>query len=157
MSSVALTEDFYRAFLNRRASGRALVWVGRAAVVAVTLVAFVIALSGGRLLGIVGYARAGFGAAFGPVVLLSMYLPRITWAGAMAGIGGSRITLPRSGPLRTGRAGFPRIRLKQAPWTSQVGRVRWPDCRRRRGAGGGIRSARGEGCSARPCRRLAGR
>ncbi|MFG2123150.1 sodium/proline symporter PutP [Streptomyces sp. NPDC048710] len=86
VSSVALTEDFYRAFLNRRASDRALVWVGRTAVVAVTLVAFVIALRGGGLLGIVAYAWAGFGAAFGPVVLLSLYWPRMTWAGAMAGI-----------------------------------------------------------------------
>ncbi|ARP74193.1 sodium/proline symporter [Streptomyces pluripotens] len=86
VSSVALTEDFYRAFLNRRASDRALVWFGRGAVVVVTLVAFVIALRGGGLLGIVGYAWAGFGAAFGPVVLLSLYWPRMTWAGAMAGI-----------------------------------------------------------------------
>ncbi|GHE15711.1 sodium/proline symporter PutP [Streptomyces alanosinicus] len=86
VSSVALTEDFYHAFLNRRASDKALVWVGRAAVIVVTLVASAIALRGGGLLGIVGYAWAGFGAAFGPVVLLSLYWPRMTWAGAMAGI-----------------------------------------------------------------------
>ncbi|MFD8546065.1 sodium/proline symporter PutP [Streptomyces sp. NPDC059649] len=86
VSSVALTEDFYRAFLNRRAPDRVLVWVGRGAVVAVILVAFMIALNGGGLLGIVAYAWAGFGAAFGPVILLSLYWPRMTWAGAMAGI-----------------------------------------------------------------------
>ncbi|GAA3134988.1 sodium/proline symporter PutP [Streptomyces echinatus] len=86
VSSVALTEDFYHAFLNRRASDKALVWVGRSAVVVVTLVASLIALRGGGLLGIVGYAWAGFGAAFGPVVLLSLYWPRMTWAGAVAGI-----------------------------------------------------------------------
>ncbi|MGW2486136.1 sodium/proline symporter PutP [Streptomyces sp. NPDC001606] len=86
VSSVALTEDFYHAFLNRRASDSSLVWVGRAAVVGVTLVASLIALRGGGLLGIVGYAWAGFGAAFGPVVVLSLYWPRMTWAGAMAGI-----------------------------------------------------------------------
>ncbi|MFD0516444.1 IS3 family transposase [Streptomyces aureus] len=43
------------------------------------------------------------------------------------------------GPLRTGRASFPRIRLKQAPWASQVSRVMWSFCRRQRDAGGGIR------------------
>ncbi|WP_311203350.1 sodium/proline symporter PutP [Streptomyces gossypii] len=86
VASVALTEDFYRALLNRRASDRALVWVARGAVVVAILVAFVIALRGGGLLSIVGYAWAGFGAAFGPVVLLSLYWPRMTWAGAMAGI-----------------------------------------------------------------------
>ncbi|MGW2703871.1 sodium/proline symporter PutP [Streptomyces sp. NPDC001340] len=109
VSSVALTEDFYRAFLHRSASDRALVWVGRAAVVVVTLVAFVIALRGGGLLGIVAYAWAGFGAAFGPVVLLSLYWPRMTWAGAMAGIvsGAATVLLwkkinPLLGPLESG-------------------------------------------------------
>ncbi|MGW7361815.1 sodium/proline symporter PutP, partial [Streptomyces sp. NPDC054802] len=86
VSSVALTEDFYRAFLHRRASDRMLVWVGRGAVVLVIVVACVIALGGGGVLNIVAYAWAGFGAAFGPVVLLSLYWPRMTWAGAMAGI-----------------------------------------------------------------------
>ncbi|MEU7432749.1 sodium/proline symporter PutP [Streptomyces sioyaensis] len=109
VSSVALTEDFYRAFLNRRASDRALVWVGRGAIVAVILVAFVIALNGGGLLGIVAYAWAGFGAAFGPVILLSLYWPRMTWAGAMGGIvsGATTVLLwkkvnPLLGPLESG-------------------------------------------------------
>ncbi|MEU8691941.1 sodium/proline symporter PutP [Streptomyces sp. NPDC048665] len=93
VSSVALTEDFYRAFLHRRAPDRTLVWAGRAAVIAVTLVAFVIALRGGGLLGIVAYAWAGIGAAFGPVVLLSLYWPRMTWAGAMAGIVSGAVTV----------------------------------------------------------------
>ncbi|WP_369362588.1 sodium/proline symporter PutP [Streptomyces sp. CG4] len=109
VSSVALTEDFYHAFLKRRASDQALVWVGRAAVVAVTLVASLIALRGGGLLGIVGYAWAGFGAAFGPVVLLSLYWPRMTWAGAMAGIVSGAVTVllwrvvkPLHGPFWSG-------------------------------------------------------
>ncbi|MFP8960457.1 sodium/proline symporter PutP [Streptomyces nanhaiensis] len=109
VSSVALTEDFYHAFLSRRAPDRALVWIGRCAVVAVTLVAYAIALQGGGVLGIVAYAWAGFGAAFGPVVLLSLYWPRMTWAGAMAGIvTGAGVVLlwdritPLLGPLESG-------------------------------------------------------
>ncbi|MBO8191713.1 sodium/proline symporter PutP [Streptomyces oryzae] len=109
VSSVALTEDFYRAFLNRRASDRTLVWVGRGAVGLVIAVALVIALRGGGLLGIVAYAWAGFGSAFGPVVLLSLYWPRMTWAGAMAGIvsGAATVLLwkrinPLLGPLESG-------------------------------------------------------
>ncbi|KUO15400.1 sodium/proline symporter PutP [Streptomyces dysideae] len=109
VSSVALTEDFYRALLNRRASDRMLVWVGRGAVVAVILVAFVIALRADGLLSIVAYAWAGFGSAFGPVVLLSLYWPRMTWAGAMAGIvsGAATVLLwkkinPLLGPLESG-------------------------------------------------------
>ncbi|MFI8091045.1 sodium/proline symporter PutP [Streptomyces sp. NPDC086080] len=109
VSSVALTEDFYRAFLNRRATDRALVWVGRGTVVLVILVAFVIALRGDGLLSIVAHAWAGFGAAFGPVVLLSLYWPRMTWAGAMAGIvaGAGTVLLwdwinPLLGPIESG-------------------------------------------------------
>ncbi|WP_037838132.1 sodium/proline symporter PutP [Streptomyces sp. NRRL S-337] len=109
VSSVALTEDFYRAFLKRRAPDRVLVRVGRGAVVAVILVAFLIALNGGGLLGIVAYAWAGFGAAFGPVILLSLYWPRMTWAGAMAGIvsGATTVLLWKKingllGPLESG-------------------------------------------------------
>ncbi|MFE0040638.1 sodium/proline symporter PutP [Streptomyces sp. NPDC059015] len=109
VSSVALTEDFYRALLNRQAPDKVLVWVGRGAVVVVTLVACVIALKGGGVLNIVAYAWAGFGAAFGPVVLLSLYWPRMTWAGAMAGIvsGAATVLLwnkigPLLGPLDPG-------------------------------------------------------
>ncbi|MGP3982441.1 sodium/proline symporter PutP [Streptomyces sp. KR80] len=109
VSSIALTEDFYRAFLNRRASDTVLVWVGRCAVLVVILVAYVIALKGGGVLNIVAYAWAGFGAAFGPVVLLSLYWPRMTWAGAMAGIvsGAGTVLLwkeinPLLGPLESG-------------------------------------------------------
>ncbi|MGW2121593.1 sodium/proline symporter PutP [Streptomyces sp. NPDC001758] len=108
VSSVALTEDFYRAFLNRRATDRVLVWVGRGTVVLVILVAFLIALRGDGVLDIVAHAWAGFGAAFGPVVLLSLYWPRMTWAGAMAGIvaGAGTVLLwdrinPLLGPLES--------------------------------------------------------
>ncbi|MCH0562999.1 MULTISPECIES: sodium/proline symporter PutP [unclassified Streptomyces] len=109
VSSVALTEDFYRALFNRRASDKALVWVGRGSVVVVIVVAFVIALRADGLLSIVAYAWAGFGAAFGPVVLLSLYWPRMTWAGAMAGIvsGAATVLLwkrlnPVLGPFESG-------------------------------------------------------
>ncbi|WP_037845262.1 sodium/proline symporter PutP [Streptomyces sp. NRRL S-455] len=108
VSSTALTEDFYRAFLHRRAGDKALVRVGRGAVVLVILVALAIALRGGGLLDIVAQAWAGFGAAFGPVVLLSLYWPRMTWAGAMAGMvsGAAAVLLwddinPLLGPLES--------------------------------------------------------
>ncbi|MPZ00669.1 MAG: sodium/proline symporter PutP [Actinophytocola sp.] len=93
VSSTALTEDFYRAFLNRDATERTLVWVGRGTVVLVAVVAYVIALGGGGVLDIVAYAWAGFGSAFGPVILLSLFWPRMTWAGALAGIIGGAATV----------------------------------------------------------------
>ncbi|MEV6564764.1 sodium/proline symporter PutP [Streptomyces kronopolitis] len=109
VSAMALTEDFFRAFVRREASDAALVLTARATVVAVAVVAYVIALSGGAVLDIVAYAWAGFGAAFGPVILLSLYWPRMTRAGAMAGIVTGAVTVllwkqidPLLGPLRSG-------------------------------------------------------
>ena len=83
----ALTEDFYRGFLRPRAGQRELVWVGRAMVLSVALVAIFIARDpDSRVLGLVAYAWAGFGAAFGPVVVLSLFWQRMTRNGALAGM-----------------------------------------------------------------------
>lgn len=85
--SSALTEDFYRGFLHPRASQRELVWFGRAMVLAVALLAIWIARDpDSRVLGLVSYAWAGFGAAFGPVVLISLSWKRMTRNGALAGM-----------------------------------------------------------------------
>lgn len=85
--SSALTEDFYRGFLRPNASERELVWVGRSAVLLVAVVAIVIARDpDSRVLGLVSYAWAGFGAAFGPVVLFSLGWKRMTSTGALAGM-----------------------------------------------------------------------
>ena len=85
--SSALTEDFYRGFVRPAASERELVWVGRAMVLSVALVAIFIARDpDSRVLGLVSYAWAGFGAAFGPVVVFSLGWQRMTRSGALAGI-----------------------------------------------------------------------
>ncbi|RFU67610.1 sodium/proline symporter PutP [Bacillus sp. V59.32b] len=87
VTSSALTEDFYKAFIRRSASDKELVLVGRLAVLAVSLIALVLALNPNEtILNLVGYAWAGFGAAFGPVVLLSLYWKRMTKMGALAGM-----------------------------------------------------------------------
>ncbi|MBB4929750.1 sodium/proline symporter [Lipingzhangella halophila] len=87
VASAALTEDGYRAFLNRGASALSLVWISRGAVVLVAAVAAGIALSGNNtIMDLVGYAWAGFGAGFGPVILLSLYWRRMNRAGALAGM-----------------------------------------------------------------------
>ncbi len=87
VSSSALTEDFYKAFLRPNASQSELVWVGRFMVLFVAVIAIVIAADPtSKVLGLVGYAWAGFGSAFGPVVLLSVLWPRMTRNGALAGM-----------------------------------------------------------------------
>ncbi|WP_417661350.1 sodium/proline symporter PutP [Pseudomonas sp.] len=85
--SSALTEDFYKAFLRKDASQTELVWVGRGMVLLIALVAILLAADpNNRVLGLVSYAWAGFGAAFGPVVLLSVMWARMTRNGALAGM-----------------------------------------------------------------------
>lgn len=83
----ALTEDFYRGFIRPQAAERELVWFGRAMVALVALVAIFLARDpDSRVLGLVSYAWAGFGAAFGPVVLMSLFWRRMNGWGALAGI-----------------------------------------------------------------------
>ncbi|MGY0558364.1 MULTISPECIES: sodium/proline symporter PutP [unclassified Lysobacter] len=85
--SSVMTEDFYRGFLRHHASQRELVWAGRASVALIALLALWLARDpDSRVLGLVSYAWAGFGAAFGPVVLLSLFWQRMTRNGALAGI-----------------------------------------------------------------------
>lgn len=92
--SSALTEDFYRGFLRPHAGHRELVWVGRLMVAAIALLAIWIARDpDSRVLGLVAYAWAGFGAAFGPVVLLSLFWQRMTRNGALAGMLAGALTV----------------------------------------------------------------
>jgi sodium/proline symporter len=87
VSSSAITEDLYKAFLRKKASQKELVWVGRVMVLLVAGVAIYLASNPeNKVLGLVSYAWAGFGAAFGPVILISLVWPRMTRNGALAGM-----------------------------------------------------------------------
>ncbi len=85
--SSAITEDFYKGFLRPHASQKELVWIGRAMVLLIALVSIWIASDPeSRVLGLVSYAWAGFGAAFGPVIILSVFWRRMNASGALAGM-----------------------------------------------------------------------
>ncbi|QSX32330.1 sodium/proline symporter PutP [Shewanella avicenniae] len=85
--SSVVTEDFYRRWLRKDANDKELMLVGRIAVLAVAVIAGVIALDPqNSVLGLVSYAWAGFGAAFGPVVLLSLFWQGYSRMGAIASI-----------------------------------------------------------------------
>jgi len=85
--SSTLTEDFYRTFIRRNASQRELVWFGRSMVLLVSVVAVWLARDPNSLvLSLVSYAWAGFGAAFGPVIIMSLWWRRMTRNGALAGM-----------------------------------------------------------------------
>lgn len=84
--SSALVEDLVN-LTGRKASAGALLVYGRLAVLGVAVVAFILALDkDSAILDLVAFAWAGFGAAFGPVVLLSLYWRRLTATGALAGM-----------------------------------------------------------------------
>ncbi|QKS70443.1 sodium/proline symporter PutP [Paenalkalicoccus suaedae] len=96
VSSSALTEDFYKALFRKNASQKELVLVGRLGVVAIALFAIFLAYNPeSSVLELVGYAWAGFGAAFGPVVILALFWKRMTKWGALAGmiVGGATVML----------------------------------------------------------------
>lgn len=87
VSSSSLTEDVYKAFMNRDASDATLLLMGRASVVTVALIAIGLAYDrSSTILSLVSNAWAGFGAAFGPLILFSLFWRRTTRAGAIAGL-----------------------------------------------------------------------
>jgi len=87
VTSSSLTEDFYKTFLHRDASDKQQVLVGRISVFLVALVAISLAYDrNSSILSLVSNAWAGFGAAFGPVVIGSLYWKKMTRNGALAGM-----------------------------------------------------------------------
>ncbi|GAL09651.1 proline/sodium symporter PutP [Vibrio astriarenae] len=87
VSSSALAEDFYKQWFNTSATSEQIVKMGRFAVIAISIFALVLAMNpNSSVLGLVSYAWAGFGAAFGPVIVLSLYWSRMNRQGALAGI-----------------------------------------------------------------------
>jgi len=94
ISSSAITEDFYKGFIRPKASEKELVWLGRIMVLVIAAVAIWIAQDqNSKVLKLVEFAWAGFGSAFGPVVLLSLFWKRMTSSGAMAGMITGAITV----------------------------------------------------------------
>jgi sodium/proline symporter len=84
--SSALVEDIYHAF-GKKAGPKTLVNYGRLGVLLVAVVAILLALNpSGTILDLVGFAWAGFGAAFGPLVILSLFWRKLTSIGAIAGM-----------------------------------------------------------------------
>ncbi|MBT8427600.1 MAG: sodium/proline symporter PutP [Erythrobacter sp.] len=87
VASSSLTEDFYKLFFRKEASERESVNVGRICVALVALAAIAIASDpDSQVLGLVSNAWAGFGAAFGPLIILSLVWDKMTGTGAVAGL-----------------------------------------------------------------------
>jgi sodium/proline symporter len=87
VSSSALTEDLYKRVAGEEISQGRLVWMGRLSVVAIAVIALLLAVNPqNTVLGLVAYAWGGFGAAFGPIVIMALLSRRTTWQSALAGM-----------------------------------------------------------------------
>ncbi|TAJ44491.1 sodium/proline symporter PutP [Methanofollis fontis] len=87
VSASAVSQDLYKAFFRKEAGDGELIWISRLSVLIVAVVAILLALDPESLVfSIVSYAWAGFGAAFGPTLLMGLFWRRTTRQGALAGI-----------------------------------------------------------------------
>ncbi|ATP41959.1 sodium/proline symporter PutP [Solibacillus sp. R5-41] len=87
VTSSALIEDIYKALFNKSASDKHYVFLGRMAVLLVSIFASFVAWNPeSTILGLVAFAWAGFGAAFGPIILLSLFWKKLTNYGALSGM-----------------------------------------------------------------------
>ncbi len=87
VASSALTEDLYTRVLGGTSGDRGKLWLGRLGVLVISVTAWTLALDpDSKVLDLVAYAWAGFGAAFGPAIILSLYWKPMTARGAVVGL-----------------------------------------------------------------------
>ena len=95
VASSSFTSDIYHPVIRKNASDKEILWVGRIVVLIVAVVAFFIASSKAKgaqaIMDMVENAWGGFGSAFGPVVILSLFWKRLTYKGAIAGVIGGAV------------------------------------------------------------------
>ena len=90
VASSSFTSDIYKPLIRKNATDKEILWVGRGVVLVVAVVAYFIASSKGdgaqAIMNLVENAWAGFGSAFGSVIILSLFWRRFTYKGALAGV-----------------------------------------------------------------------
>lgn len=90
VAASSFASDLYKPIIRKKASNKEMLWVSRIVVLVIAVVAYFIASSKGQaaqaIMDLVSNAWGIFGAAFGPVVLLSLFWKRFTYKGAVAGI-----------------------------------------------------------------------
>ncbi|MBT1449906.1 sodium/proline symporter PutP [Glaciecola sp. XM2] len=94
VTSSSLTRDIYVSFLHKDASEKHQVLIGRVSVLVVAIVAVLLAFGENKtILSLVSNAWAGFGAAFGPLILFTLFWQGMTQKAAIAGILSGAITV----------------------------------------------------------------
>lgn len=94
VAASAFSEDFVGTILKKKPSDKELLRMSRITVLVIAAIAFVIALDeNSSIFGLVSYAWAGFGATFGPLILLALFWRNGTAKGAIAGIVAGGVTV----------------------------------------------------------------
>lgn len=96
VTSSSMTEDIYKAFFNKTASPKRMLLVSRLSVLIVAIIALLLSLDPkDSILNLVGNAWAGFGAAFGPLIILSLLWKKTTATAGLLGmlVGGATVLL----------------------------------------------------------------
>ncbi len=94
VSASSMAEDIYKGLVNKNADTKKVLLVSRITVVVIAILAYIIALNpNNTIMGLVSNAWAGLGAAFGPLVLLSLFWKRCNLQGAVAGIVSGALTV----------------------------------------------------------------
>ena len=90
VASSSFTSDIYKPIIRKNASEKEVLWMGRLVVLIVAVIAYFIASSKAEgaqaIMNLVENAWAGFGSAFGPTIILSLFWRRFTYKGAIAGV-----------------------------------------------------------------------
>ena len=94
VSASSVAEDIYKGIINKKADDKKVLRISRYTVFVIAVLAYLIALDpNSSIMGLVSNAWAGLGAAFGPIVLLSLFWKRTNLSGAVAGISMGAITV----------------------------------------------------------------
>lgn len=96
VTASSIAQDFYKTVFRKNADEKELLFVNRWTVVVVSMISIGIASNPNNMvLDLVAYAWAGFGAAFGPLTIFSLFWRETTRNGALAGVitGGCTVLL----------------------------------------------------------------
>lgn len=87
ISASAVSQSIFRGIVKKDATDKQVIWCSRITLCVITIIAMIIAWnSNSTIFGITSFAWAGFGAAFGPLMLFSLFWKKTTYPGAIAGM-----------------------------------------------------------------------
>lgn len=87
ISASAVSQSIFRGIVKKDATDKQVIWCSRITLCVITIVAMIIAWnSNSTIFGITSFAWAGFGAAFGPLMLFSLFWKKTTYPAAIAGM-----------------------------------------------------------------------